>query len=86
VWTWKATSQPPGNQQGDHPHRSHRHDELKANTLAEALVEARQIADYEVGAVEIRYVNDGGTVPMRTVLASRKAVAEHAAWLKARRG
>jgi len=59
---------------------------LKANTLAEALVEARQIADYEVGAVEIRYVNDGGTVPMRTVLASRKAVAEHAAWLKARRG
>jgi len=59
---------------------------LAANTLAEALVEARQIADYEVGAVEIRYVNDGGAIPMRTVRASRKAVAEHAAWLKARRG
>ena len=59
---------------------------LAAKTLAEALIEAREIADYEVGTVEIRYVNDGGATRMRTVRASRKAVAEHAAWLKGRRG
>jgi hypothetical protein len=40
--SWKAASQPPGNQQGDGPHGGHPRPGLAANTLAEAL-DARQL-------------------------------------------
>ncbi len=57
---------------------------LTVSSIEDAVAEAKKIADYEIGMVELRYVAEGINCVIRTVRPSRQAVASYNEWRKTR--